>query len=54
MRGSEGTLVTVEFVEAGSGTEVVLTHTGFAGDGIRDMHGEGWSGCLDNLRGALE
>lgn len=54
MRGSEGTLVTVEFVEAGSGTEVVLTHTGFAGDGIRDLHGEGWSGCLDNLKGALE
>jgi uncharacterized protein YndB with AHSA1/START domain len=49
MRGSEGTLVEVDFVEDGPGTEVVLTHSGFAGDRIRDMHGEGWEGCLDNL-----
>jgi len=49
MRGSEGTLVEVEFREDGDGTEVVLTHRGFADDRIRDLHGEGWSGCLDNL-----
>lgn len=54
MRGSEGTLVTVDFVDAGDGTEVVITHTGFAGDRIRDLHGEGWAGCLDNLEGVLE
>jgi uncharacterized protein YndB with AHSA1/START domain len=49
MRGSEGTLVEVDFVEDVGGTEVVLTHRGFAGDRVRDLHGEGWSGCLDNL-----
>jgi uncharacterized protein YndB with AHSA1/START domain len=49
MRGSERTLVTVDFVESGDGTEVVLTHRGFADGHIRDLHGEGWSGCLGNL-----
>jgi uncharacterized protein YndB with AHSA1/START domain len=49
MRGSEGTLVEVDFVEDGGRTEVVLTHSGFAGERIRDLHGEGWGGCLDNL-----
>jgi uncharacterized protein YndB with AHSA1/START domain len=49
MRGSEGTRVVVEFVEEDEGTEVVLTHSGFADDRIRDLHAGGWSGCLDNL-----
>jgi uncharacterized protein YndB with AHSA1/START domain len=49
MRGSERTLVTVDFVESGNGTEVVLTHGGFADGQIRDLHGEGWAGCLANL-----
>ena len=49
MRGSERTLVEVDFLVHGGGTEVVLTHSGFAGDRIRDLHGEGWGGCLDNL-----
>jgi uncharacterized protein YndB with AHSA1/START domain len=49
MRGSERTLVVVEFEEDGDATEVVLTHSGFADERIRDLHGEGWSGCLDNL-----
>jgi uncharacterized protein YndB with AHSA1/START domain len=50
MRGSEGTLVEVEFAEDGGGTEVVLTHGGFAEARIRDLHGEGWAGCLANLQ----
>jgi uncharacterized protein YndB with AHSA1/START domain len=49
MRGSEDTLVVVDFVEDGDGTEVVLTHRGFADERIRDLHAGGWSGCLDNL-----
>lgn len=45
------TLVTVEFHEAGpERTTVVLTHSGFADDGRRDLHAEGWSACLANLR----
>lgn len=49
MQGSEGTLVVVDFLSEGNATEVVLTHTGFADDGIRDLHAGGWGGCLDNL-----
>lgn len=49
MRGSERTLVLVEFAEDGDGTLVELTHSGFADTGIRDLHGEGWDGCLANL-----
>ena len=49
MRGSDDTLVVVEFVDDGDGTEVVLTHSGFADEQIRDMHAHGWNGCLDNL-----
>src|SRR5918997_6534717 len=40
MRGSERTLVVVEFAEDGDATEVVLTQSGFADDRIRDLHGE--------------
>ncbi len=54
MSGSEDTLVEVVFVPDGDGTEVVLTHSRFADDRIRDLHGEGWGGCLDNLARVLE
>jgi uncharacterized protein YndB with AHSA1/START domain len=53
MAGSDDTLVVVEFREAGGGTEVVLTHSGFANDEIRDMHGQGWSGIFDSLERLL-
>lgn len=49
MRGSEGTLVEVEFAADDDATEVVLTHSGFAGRRIRDLHAEGWNGCLAKL-----
>ncbi len=49
MSGSEETLVTVEFREDGDGTEVVLTHSGFANDAIRGMHEQGWNGTFDSL-----
>ena len=47
--GSAGSLVTVEFVEDETGTMVVLRHRGFATPEVRDLHGEGWRGCLANL-----
>jgi uncharacterized protein YndB with AHSA1/START domain len=53
MSGSERTLVEVEFSADGDGTVVELTHTRFADDRIRDLHGEGWTGCLDNLEKIL-
>jgi len=49
MRGSEATQVVVEFNEANGGTDVVLTHTGFANDAIRDEHTKGWNAVLANL-----
>jgi uncharacterized protein YndB with AHSA1/START domain len=49
MRGSEGSLVVVEFVADGDGTLVLITHSGFAGERIRDLHEGGWTACLDNL-----
>jgi uncharacterized protein YndB with AHSA1/START domain len=49
MRGSERTVVHVAFVADGDATEVILTHRGFADTTIRDMHGQGWAGCLDGL-----
>jgi uncharacterized protein YndB with AHSA1/START domain len=49
MKGSEESLVEVDFVEDGDETEVVLTHSGFANAEIRAMHEHGWTACLDNL-----
>jgi uncharacterized protein YndB with AHSA1/START domain len=49
MKGSEESLVEVDFVEDGDETEVVLTHSGFANAEIRAMHEHGWNACLDNL-----
>ena len=49
MAGSEQTHVIVDFIEDGDGTLVRLTHSGFAGDEIRDMHAQGWDAVLANL-----
>ena len=46
------TLVTVEFLDRGRGTEVVLTHERFPNAAVRDRHEHGWGGCLDKF-GAL-
>lgn len=42
------TLVTVEFNEVADGTEIVLTHSGFASAEQRDQHNQGWSSSLDD------
>jgi uncharacterized protein YndB with AHSA1/START domain len=49
MAGSDDSVVTVEFAEADGGTEVTLTHTGFADDNIRDLHAHGWEAVLASL-----
>jgi uncharacterized protein YndB with AHSA1/START domain len=46
-------LVTIEFREAGTGTEVVLVHDSFVGPGPVEMYDEGWRSGLDKLRGFL-
>ena len=48
-----GTLVTVEFRDLGSATELLLTHERFPTTEWRDKHGEGWTGCLGRLEGHL-
>lgn len=43
------TLVTAEFLDKGSATEVVLAHEQFTDDHMRDERQQGWGGCLEGL-----
>ena len=42
-------LVTIELRKNGTGTELKLAHTKFATDQAREMHNQGWNGCLAKL-----
>lgn len=48
-RGTEDTIVTLEFYDQGESTELVLTHERFPDIAARDEHNKGWTGCLDRL-----
>ncbi|GMV79389.1 MAG: activator of HSP90 ATPase [Planctomycetota bacterium] len=48
------TQVTIEFQDAPGGTLLTLTHTGFPAEPMRDDHGQGWSGAMENLARACE
>ena len=50
---SMDTLVTIEFIEHGSVTEVVLTHDRFSSKELRDNHNVGWQSMLDQLAKVL-
>ena len=43
------TLVTVDFLKTGAGTEVVVTHEQFPDAAMRDEHEGGWNGLLARL-----
>jgi uncharacterized protein YndB with AHSA1/START domain len=43
------TLVTLDFRDKGGATELTLTHTQFADEKARDMHNDGWMGCVGRL-----
>jgi uncharacterized protein YndB with AHSA1/START domain len=43
------TLVTLEFKDAPGGTEIVLTHTGFASQEMKEGHSKGWNGSFEKL-----
>jgi uncharacterized protein YndB with AHSA1/START domain len=43
------TLVTVELRKKGAGMELTLTHSKFADGKTRDMHNQGWMGCIGRL-----
>lgn len=47
-------LVTVDFLDAAEGTELVLRHEMFPGAEVRDKHAQGWSSSLDRLPEAME
>jgi uncharacterized protein YndB with AHSA1/START domain len=51
--GADGSRVTVEFRSHQMGTELVLTHERLDGR-VRDMHLQGWIGCLAGLEGLFE
>ena len=53
MKGSENTLVVIDFIEDGDGTLVRVRHSGFANAELRDMHSHGWQGVLVNLERIL-
>lgn len=48
-QSGDESLVTVEFLDKGGVTEVVLTHEKFADQHARDEHNQGWNGVLDQL-----
>ncbi|NJM29802.1 MAG: SRPBCC domain-containing protein [Rhizobiales bacterium] len=43
------TLVTIDLRKIDAGTELTLTHIKFADDQTRDMHMQGWTGCVGRL-----
>ena len=44
------TLVTIEFLPSGKGTELVLTHEGFATEETRNSHEHGWTRILEKFQ----
>jgi uncharacterized protein YndB with AHSA1/START domain len=49
----EQTLITIELLPDGDGTELSLVHERFTDGAARDGHAQGWSDCLDRLPGWL-
>lgn len=47
------TLVTLEFLERGGQTELILTHEQFSTVEVRNDHNQGWAACLDSLEKLL-
>jgi len=47
-------LITVEFLKRGKGTELVLTHSRFASVESRDNHAHGWSRGLESFAKFVE
>ena len=45
------TLVTIEFLPKGKGTELVLTHEGFVSEDARKNHEHGWTAIMEKLGG---
>ena len=48
------TTVTIDLMEVQGGTQLTLTHEGFADEESRDNHNHGWNGALDKLEQQAE
>ena len=53
LEDSPETLVTVEFLPKGDGTEMVLTHERIPAADVRDGYGKGWISSFDCLAEVL-
>ena len=49
MTDEQETLVTIEFVDRGGATEIILTHERFSSENIMISHREGWNWMMDQL-----
>jgi|HubBroStandDraft_2_1064218.scaffolds.fasta_scaffold32223_4 uncharacterized protein YndB with AHSA1/START domain len=47
-------LVTIEFLDQGSSTEILLTHAQLPSVEEREKHAHGWNGCLEQLARFVE
>lgn len=45
------TLITIEFIDKGDSTEMILTHELFPTEELRDQHIHGWESMLENTFG---
>jgi uncharacterized protein YndB with AHSA1/START domain len=48
------TIVTLDFVDLGEKSELIMTHEKFANSDARDKHNDGWAFCLDSLQRSVE
>ena len=53
VEGPGKTLVTIELVDKGHETAVILTQTGLLSEAARDAHEKGWNRCLDGIEYVL-
>jgi uncharacterized protein YndB with AHSA1/START domain len=47
------TLVSLDFLDHGNATEIVLLHGQFPDAETREKHNQGWNGCLEQLQSYL-
>jgi NAD(P)-dependent dehydrogenase (short-subunit alcohol dehydrogenase family)/uncharacterized protein YndB with AHSA1/START domain len=47
--GPGNTLVSIEFIQQGDKTKIVLTQTGLPSEAARDAHNKGWQRCFDGI-----
>lgn len=51
--GAVETLITLEFTGRGDSTEMVLTHSRFPNEAMKQDHEKGWLGSMDKLAAAV-